>query len=79
MAKIGKLKAALDAHKGIDYDRQRQKRLRKKAAKRNRQVARQEEEFITIDAEDLEDDPGVVDDGGVKVRLRIYRLRSLLR
>jgi hypothetical protein len=64
MAKIRKLKAALLEHKGFDPEKERQKRLQKKAAKANRKPAPKEEELDVADEETFEDEP---DEGGVKV------------
>jgi hypothetical protein len=64
MAKMGKLKAALADHKGYDYEKERQKRLQKKAAKAGRKQALRKEEPEVADTELFEDDP---DEGGVKV------------
>lgn len=44
MAKRSKLLSALDAHRGRDFDKERQQKLQKSAAKRKRSKAAAEEE-----------------------------------
>lgn len=44
MAKKSKLLSALDAHKGRDFEKERQKKLQKAAEKRKRSKAEQQEE-----------------------------------
>jgi hypothetical protein len=75
MAKIRKLKAALLDHKGFDPEKERQKRLQKKAAKASRQKAPEKEEPEVADAEGWEDES---DEGGVKVGRLILTRPSLM-
>lgn len=53
MAKKSKLLSALDAHKGRDFEKERQKKLQKAAEKRKRSKAaeEQEEDHETKDVE----------------------------
>jgi rRNA-processing protein EBP2 len=57
MARGGKLKAALNAHKGIDFGLEKQKKLQKLAAKRKGAQADQKlEESASVEDEGVEID-----------------------
>jgi hypothetical protein len=66
MGRGGRLKAALDAEKGVDYKLQRQKKLRKAARKQAHETSAVEKEDTGNGA--LEDDSDN-EDGGVSLGL----------
>jgi rRNA-processing protein EBP2 len=64
MAKGSRLKAALDAHKGVDYGKERQKKLQKQATKRTSHLKIQRKE---IEVEDQEGQSEDEETGGVSL------------